>query len=112
MRHIQSSGILRYKQIIQSWSADQQPYHIVDFVMPSDHRLKIIESEYVDVARELKKSAERERDGATNCSWGLGMVSKGIEERLDELKIRKRIDSIQAIALSRSARILRRILGT
>ena len=39
-----------------------------------------------------------------------GTVPKGLEKRLEKLEIRRRIKSIQTIALLRSARILRRVL--
>ena len=42
----------------------------------------------------------------------LGIVAKGLENRLEELEIRKRIETISTTALFRSARILRRVLET
>ena len=45
--------------------------HLVDFVVPADHWVKIEESEkinkYLDLARELKKAVEYEDN--TNCSF-------------------------------------------
>ena len=44
----------------------------MDFPVPADHRVKLIESEkkdkYLGLARELK-SVEYESDGYTNCNW-------------------------------------------
>ena len=40
----------------------------------------------------------------------LGTVSKCLEEKLEQLKIRGRIDTIQTTALLKQTRILRRIL--
>ena len=44
---------------------------IVDFAVPSDHRIKVKESEkkdkYLDLARELKKPMEHEGNNYTNC---------------------------------------------
>ena len=44
-------------------------YRIVDFAVPTEHRVKIKENEkrnkYLDLARELKKLC----DGGTNCKW-------------------------------------------
>ena len=44
---------------------------IVDFAVPADHRIKLKECEkkdkYLDLARELKKTMEREGDYYTNC---------------------------------------------
>ena len=46
---------------------------IVDFAVPADHRVKLKESEkrdeYLDLARELKKTMEHESDGDINCKW-------------------------------------------
>ena len=48
-------------------------YHLVDFTVPADHKMKIKESKmmdvYLDHARELKKALEQEGDGDTNCGW-------------------------------------------
>ena len=45
----------------------------VDFAVPAKHRVKPKESEkrdkYLDLARELKKTAEHVGDGDTNCEW-------------------------------------------
>ena len=45
---------------------------MVDFAVPADHRVKIKESKkrdkYLNLARELKKAAERESGGDTNCN--------------------------------------------
>ena len=42
----------------------------------------------------------------------LGTVAKGLEERLEKLENRRRIETIQTTALLRPARILRRVLET
>ena len=46
-------------------------WKIVDFAVPTDHRIKLKECEkkdkYVDLARELKKPMEHEGDDYTNC---------------------------------------------
>ena len=46
---------------------------IVDFDVPTDHRIKLKECEkkdkYLDLARELKKTMEHEGDMYTNCNW-------------------------------------------
>ena len=46
---------------------------IVDFAVPTDHRIKLKESEkkdkYLNLARELKKTMEDERDNYANCDW-------------------------------------------
>ena len=45
----------------------------MDFVVPVDYKIKLKESEkrdeYLDLARELKKTREHEGDNDTNCNW-------------------------------------------
>ena len=40
----------------------------------------------------------------------VGTITKGLVERLEDLEIRRRVETIQTKALLRSARILRRVL--
>ena len=42
----------------------------------------------------------------------LGIVTKGLVQELEDLEIRGRVETIQTIALLRSARILSRVLET
>ena len=42
----------------------------------------------------------------------LGTVSKGLVQELEDLEITRRVETVQTIALLRSARILRRALET
>ena len=46
---------------------------IVDFAVPTDHRIKLKECEkrdkYLDLARELKKIMEYEDVSYSNCDW-------------------------------------------
>ena len=48
-------------------------YKIVDFAVPTDHRIKLKESEkedkYLDLAWELKINVENEGDNYTNRGW-------------------------------------------
>ena len=45
----------------------------MDFAVPVDYRVKLKEcekrDEYLDLARDLKKTIEHERDDNTNCYW-------------------------------------------
>ena len=47
--------------------------HLADFAAKADHRVKEKENEtldkYSELARELKKAVEYERDSDTNTSW-------------------------------------------
>ena len=42
----------------------------------------------------------------------IGRVTKGLLQRLADLEIRGRVETIQTTAVLRSVRILRRVLGT
>ena len=46
---------------------------IVDFAVPAEHRIKLKEcqkkDQYLDLARELKKTMEYAGDNYTNCDW-------------------------------------------
>ena len=56
---------------------------LVDFAVLADYTEKIKENEtrdkYLDLTSELKKAAEREGDGDTNCNWRTwnGLQRKG-----------------------------------
>ena len=45
---------------------------IMDFAVPTDHRIKLKEigkrDKYLDLAREVKKTMEHESDSDTNCN--------------------------------------------
>ena len=49
----------------------KRTFKIVDFAVPTDHRIKLREYEkkdkYLDLARELKKTVEYAGDNYTNC---------------------------------------------
>ena len=48
----------------------------------------------------------------TIATGALGTVTNGLVEGLEDLEIRRRMETIQTIVLLRSARILRRVLET
>ena len=88
---------------------------IVDFSVPADHRVKLKESEnndkYLDRASELKKKLWNMKVTVIPIVIdALGTVTKGLIKRLEDLEIRGRGETIQTIALLRSARILSRVL--
>ena len=101
MRDINFSWILWYKSITLS----QAEKHLVlvnrkkgtcHFAVPAENKVKIKESEkikkYDDLARELKNSGERVGDDVVIA---LGTVSKQLEKRLEELEVRRRIETVQ-----------------
>ena len=51
----------------------KRTYHLVNFPIPKDHRVKIKENgkidKYLNLARELKNTVEQEVDSGNNCSW-------------------------------------------
>ena len=82
----------------------------MNFAVLADHRVKLKESEkkdeYLDLARELKRTVEHERDGYTNCNW----CSWYSHQRIDTMNGglgNKRTSGDQTTALLRSARILK-----
>ena len=62
--------------------------------------MKIIKDKYLDLARELWSISEMV---ITIVIGALVMVPKGLEERLEELEIRKRIANTQTTSLLRLA---------
>ena len=89
---------------------------IVDFAVPADHKLKLKESEkrdkFQDLARELKKLSNMKVTVIPIVIDALRTVTKGLVQGLEDLEIRGWVETIQTIALLRSARILRRVLET
>ena len=55
---------------------------------------------------------EHEGDGDTNCNWCTWNNPQVLVKELEDLEIRGLMETIQTITLSRSTRILRRVLET
>ena len=89
---------------------------IVDFAFPTNHRVQLKESEKrdknLDLARELKKLWNMKVTFLPIVIGALGTVAKGLIMGLEDLEIRGREEIIQTTTLSRSTRILRRVLET
>ena len=100
--------------IISKKKKKKRTCRIVDFAVPADHRVKLKESEkkdkYLDLPRELKKLWNMKAKVIPIVISSLGTVTKGLIQGLENLEIRGRVETIQTIALLRSARILRRVL--
>ena len=83
---------------------------------PADHRTKLKECEkkdkYLDLARELKKLWNMKLTIVPIVIGALGTVTKGLFKGLEDLEVGGRIETIQMTALSRTVRILRRVLET
>ena len=82
---------------------------IVDFAIPADHEVKLKESEkrvkYLDLARELKKLWNMKVTVIPSVIGALGTFTKGLVQRLEDLEIRGRVETIQRTVLLRSTRI-------
>ena len=89
---------------------------IVDFSVPTDHRIKLKECEkrdkYLDLARELKKLWNMQMTIIPIVTGAFGTVTKGLLKRLEDLEVGARVETIQITTLLKTARILRRILPT
>ena len=88
----------------------------MDFAVPADYRIKLKESEkkdkFLDLARRLKKRWNMKVTIIQIVIGAHGTVNKGLIKGLEDSEIKGRVETIQTIALLRSARILRRVLET
>ena len=84
----------------------------MDVIVSADHRVKLKESEkrdnYLDLARELKKPCKMKVKNIPIIIGSLGTVIKRLVQGLEHLEITRRVETVQTIALMRSARILRK----
>ena len=89
---------------------------IVDFAVPADQRIKLKEYEkkdkYLDLARELKKLWNMKATIVPIVISPFCTITKGLLKGLEDLEVGGWIETIQMIALLRTARILRKVLET
>ena len=89
---------------------------MVDFAVPTDHRLKLKECEkkdkYLDLARELKKLWNRQVTIIPIVIGMFGTIIKGLLKGVEDLEAGGRVETIQTTTLMRTARILRKVLET
>ena len=89
---------------------------IVDFAVPTDHRIKLKEYEkndkYHDFARESKKLWNMNVMIVPIMIVVSGTINKGLLKGLEDLEVGGRVETIPMTALLRTARILRRVLET
>ena len=89
---------------------------VVDVAVLADHRVKLKEGEkrdkYLDLARELKKLWNMTMTVVPIVVGALETIHKGLVKVLEDLEIRRQVESLQATALLRLARILGRVLET
>ena len=91
----------------------------MDFAVPSDHRIKIKESEkrhsYLDLAREQKTTTKQWSMKVTVKAvvvGVLGTIPKVLVNGLEDLEIRRQVETIKTTAFLRLTRTLRRVLKT
>ena len=91
-------------------------YKIIDFAVPADHRIKLKEYEkkdkYLDLGRALQKLWYMQVIIIPIAIGVFGTVTKGLPKGLEDLEVGGRVVTIQTTTLLRTARILRRVLGT
>ena len=84
--------------------------------LPADHIVKIKESKkgdkYLDLARELKKLWNMMMMMILIVIGALRTIPKGLVKKLEYLEIRGHVETIQIAALSRLAKITRRVQET
>ena len=89
---------------------------IVNFAVPADHKIKLKECEkkdkYYDLARELKELWNMKVTIVLIVIGAFGTVTEGLLKGLDDLEVGGRVETIQMTALSKTARIPRRVLET
>ena len=77
----------------------------MDFAVPVDHRIKLNESEktdkYLDLARKLKTLWDMKVSVIPIVIGFLGTVIKGLVQKLEDLEIRGRVETIQTTSLLR-----------
>ena len=126
MTHINSYGTLTYTHGSPDLGQKTRPYNnqqqkniicrIVDFVVPTDHKIKLKECEkkdkYLDLDRELKKLWNMKVTIAPIVIGAFGTVTKGLLKGLEDLEVDGGVEIIQMTALLKTARLLRRVWET
>ena len=101
--------------VCRVWIQEKKTYHLVDFAVLTDRRLKRKESEerdeYLDIVRKLKKLKKMKLTVIPTVAGVLGTVLKGLEKRLEKVEIRGRTETLQT-TLVRSVKILRSVKET
>ena len=89
-------------------------WKIVDFAIPTDHRINLKEcakkDKYLDLARELKKLLNMKVTIVPIVIGAFGTITKRLLKGPEDLEVDGLVEIIQTTALLRTARILRRVL--
>ena len=114
-----TQNLSRKMRCTNFWDFKIQMDHLISARLPDPvivDRIKLKESEkrdkYLDPARELKKLWYMKLTVIPIVIGTLSTVTKGLVQGLEDLEIKGEVDTIQATALLRLARILRRVLET
>ena len=87
---------------------------IVDFAVPSDHRIEIKEREkiekYQDLKREVQKLWNMKAKIIPIVIGALGTIPKTLQKQLDQIESSIAINQMQTTVLLNTARILRKVL--
>ena len=86
----------------------------MDFAIPGGHRVEMKEREkrekYQDLAREIQMLWNKKVSIIPIVIGALGTVPKSLKNRLDQIRIRTKIETMQTTALLNTARIVRKVL--
>ena len=89
--------LVRRPELVLS-QKNKRIYHLIDFAVRADHRMKIKGNEkineYLDLAKRTEKTVEHHCDGDTNCGLCAWNSPKRLGKRLEELEIRGRSKTI------------------
>ena len=100
--------------IINKKKKKKRTCKIVDFAVPADHRIKLKElfkvGQVPRLARESKKLRNMPVTIRPIVIGAFGTVTKGLLKELEDLEVGRRVETVQTTVLSRTAKILRRVL--
>ena len=84
------------------------------FRLTTEKKTKVYEKKdkYFDLARELKKLWNMKVTIIRIVIGAFGTVTKGLQKGLEDLEVSGRVETSQTTTLLKTARILRRVLGT
>ena len=110
--HTHGSPNLGQKTKLNNNQQKKRTCKIVDFAVPTDHRVKLKECEkmdkFLDLARELKKLWNMQVTIIPVVTGAFGRVTKGLLKGLEDLEVGGRVETIH----TKTTRILRRVLET
>ena len=113
---IQTDYLISARRLDLIINKKERTCRIMDVAIPADHRLKLKESEkrdqYLDLVMELKKLWNMKVTVIPIVTGPLGIVTKGLVQGMEDLRITGRIETVHTTESLRSARILRSVQET